>query len=163
MAYHGTIEVYAKEGATKGYKCIEGSFYTTLIRDIGQLAADYVIENILKHVQTSLKKYNSINTGSIQYDATDNPDTIIHIISDSDYEEIEIAPYRIKKNDFKYVVSFGELTFEEDSENVNNRHRIYNNRNRSYSRSKSRSRSRSTRRTRSRSTRRSRTRRNSRK
>ena len=80
MAYHGTIEVYAKEGATKGHKRIEGSFYTKLIGDIGQLPADSVIENILKHVQTSLKKYKSINTGSIGYDATDNPETIIHII-----------------------------------------------------------------------------------
>ena len=156
MSYHGTIEVHAKEGATKGHTRIEGSFYTKLIDDIGQLPADSVIENILKHVQTSLKKYNSINTGSIGYDATDSPDspdTIIHIISDSDYEEIQIAPYKIKKNDFTYVVSFGELFFEEDSENVNNIHRTYNNRNRSHSRSKSRTHSRS------RSTRRSRTRR----
>jgi hypothetical protein len=156
MAYHGTIEVYAKEGATKGHKRIEGSFYTKLIGDIGQLPADSVIENILKHVQTSLKKYKSINTGSIGYDATDNPETIIHIISDSDYEEIQIAPYKIKKNDCTYVVSIGDLYFEEDSENVNNRHRTYNNRNRSHSRSKSRTRSRSrnTRRSRTRSTRR---------
>ena len=153
MAYHGTIEVHAKEGATKGHTRIEGSFYTRLISDIGQLAADDVVEKILKYVQESLKEYNSINTGSIQYEVDANPNSIIHILSDSDYEGIKIAPYRIEKNRFRYVVRFGKLIFEEDSENVNNIHRTYNNRNRSHSRSKSRTHSRS------RSTRRSRTRR----
>lgn len=152
MAYHGTIEVYAKAGATGGYTPIKGSFYTSLIIDIGQLAADDVVEKILKYVQESLKEYNSINTGSIQYEVDVNPNSIIHILSDSDYEGIKIAPYRIEKNRFRYVVRFGKLIFEEDSENVNNIHRTYNNRNRNHSRRTRRSRSRS----RSRSTRRSR-------
>ena len=143
MAYQGTIEVYATRGPTRRYEKLD-SLSDTLRADLVDVKdVDFVLNKVLKHVKESLSEYENIITEFMTYGV--DIDEIRGINSNINYSEInnsEITfdPITIsrkgKYEKFTYIVSFGELIFEEDSE------RTYNNRrNRSHHRSKSRSRS----------------------